>query len=243
MQNNPIRYSDPTGHKECDLQWDCGDGVPPQESPNMPIPDQDPSEPSVEHPGESNNCALNDLGCILGKNKEELSGLANYCVQNPYTPDCAQLLPPDTCIETPAFVPTGTPYYMPGCRFVGTNSYVDPSKIDWLGIVSNGLGILGTIALGVSTITGPGVWAGLGVYEATQITGIAIDVYRHDSRGLSITAISSVVGEVKGFGKVVPGFGVLINIAAIDEIINDAIVTKSIYEPYPRPRTIPLPLP
>ncbi len=224
VTNNPLRYTDPTGHMLCAVcEGEGGDGYTP---PRPPEPQTPPA------PDNEGNSPEPDLGGI----DEEL---LEFCILHPYASNCSFALPPQQCDLAPVIGPPGTTYTAGGCRFAGFRTYTDWESLDWVGMGTNALGLLGFGVLVFSTIGGPTVIDGAIFYEASQGIGVAVDIYRLDQPGLTWDAVSLVASEVKYSPPNVPGLGAVINLGNMNEIINEATVTEPVFLPYPMPLHVP----
>ena len=223
MKDNPVRYNDPSGHKA------CGDGEESSCSGKKQDPNEDPyADDNVDTPDPDPNSELE-------KNPVDI----DFCAQNPYAPECASLLPPHVCNVYPVITAPGTAYDYPGCQYHGLETFTNWDKVDWLGVFSNSLGIIGGAVLLFSIIGGPTIIPGAVFYEATQIVGMIIDIYREDKEGITWDAISTIASENKFLGRLVPGLGVAFNFGNLSDIAAAASDVRPVYTPYPQPMVLP----
>jgi len=159
----------------------------------------------------------------------------DFCVHNSYDPSCTPLLPPETCKPIQMYQASGTPYNPPGCRYVGSKTYIDWNKVNKFDLAVDVSGIIGTIGLGVGQFgIIPGDLA-YGISEAAQVFGLVHDVSKVQLGSITWDLISTVAEENKTVGRLIPVVGMFINIGSIQDNLHQAEVTVAIYEPYPRP--------
>jgi len=212
-----MQYEDP--YEENDGVCDPGDL-----SCNW-LPDSEP-EDEVE---ESNNNPDEEL-------KEETSEqytpeVLTFCVNNPFTPSCAPLLPPQTCPAVLMNLPPGSEYSPPGCRYVGTRDYYDWGRVNKADLFINILGLVGFGVAVIGTLNIVSFGPAIAFYEATQFIGLAYDIYKLDPGPLTWDLVTTVVDETHFIPKMAPGFNLLTNWAGILEALEGGRVTERVYEP------------
>jgi len=160
--NNPIGYSDPSGHRRITEGGPTGPTSPPPPPPPDPGADDQNPQDDLEKDQDKEKT-----------NPEEITEeLLAFCAYHVFDPSCAPVLPPETCDLGPFITPPGDTRNHTGCRYVGPTTYTDWNLVDKGDLFFDGLGLLGSAVLVAGTIGIVSFLPAVAFYEATQVAGL-----------------------------------------------------------------------
>ncbi len=221
--NNPLRYTDPSGHREA---GPCERGE---------ICNSDQGEEGGEITGTGGDTDIggsggwddtsgdDDLGLELPNSNnpqaEKYLELIDFCKARPFAPKCQSFELPYT------IGPSG--YYLAGYEY-----WLNPNKLDGFDLFVDVAGIVGDAAL-LSSFAGD--FAGIpvdAVATSIEIIGVVDAAYDLDAKELGKAGFLYIMKETRA-SRLLPLVGIAFNVEGILSNIRQAIELVPIYKPKP----------